>query len=256
MSRNGDTFAPVSRCCEYREAKLDFASAGNYMMADRVHGRRLGMRRRPVQGAGGIVLRLAAPPLIAVVRLRKQDEWVLPKGKIDDGETPRTAAEREVNEETGHDVTVHEFLGTLVYESGRRSKVVHYWRMEADGEQHYQLTSDVREVEWLPLDAALERLSRSYERIFLENVGPLALDAAVAARSRLIVEATPAGGPTATARPPGAEAATPIDPCAPMTDNRHPAMPRETDPPEPARDLAEDRPIPLAARLGQWLRRA
>ena len=57
----------------------------------------------------------------------------LPKGKLDDGETPRAAAEREVLEETGHDVAVHEFLGTLVYESGGRSKVVHYWRMEADG---------------------------------------------------------------------------------------------------------------------------
>ena len=73
-------------------------------------------------------------PLIAVVRLRKRNEWVLPKGKLDDGETPRDAAEREVLEETGHDVSVHEFLGTLVYESGGRSKVVHYWRMETSGE--------------------------------------------------------------------------------------------------------------------------
>jgi 8-oxo-dGTP diphosphatase len=124
------------------------------------------------------VLRQASPPLIAVVRLRKRNEWVLPKGKLDDGETPRDAAEREVNEETGHDVTVCEFLGTLVYESGGRSKVVHYWRMEANGGQAYDLTSDVREVDWLPLDAALERLSRGYERAFLANVGPLALQAA------------------------------------------------------------------------------
>ena len=79
------------------------------------------------------MLRQAKAPLIAVVRLRKRNEWVLPKGKLDDGETPRDAAEREVNEETGHDVIVHEFLGTLVYESGGRSQVVHYWRMQADG---------------------------------------------------------------------------------------------------------------------------
>ncbi len=31
----------------------------------------------------------------------------------------RDAAEREVLEETGHEVSVHEFLGTLVYEFGR-----------------------------------------------------------------------------------------------------------------------------------------
>ena len=91
------------------------------------------MARTPVLAAGGIVLRQAETPLIAVVRLRKRDEWVLPKGKLDDGETPRAAAEREVLEETGHKVSVQEFLGTMVYQSGGRSKLVHYRRMKASG---------------------------------------------------------------------------------------------------------------------------
>lgn len=140
------------------------------------------MARAPVLAAGGIVLRQRETPLVAVVRLRKRNEWVLPKGKLDDGETPRDAAEREVLEETGHEVSVHEFLGTLVYESGGRFKVVHYWRMEAGGEPSRELMDDVRAVDWLPLDAAVERLTRAYERAFLENVGPLALEAAALAR--------------------------------------------------------------------------
>jgi 8-oxo-dGTP diphosphatase len=140
------------------------------------------MVRAPVLAAGGIVLRQEETPLIAVVRLRKRNEWVLPKGKLDDGETPRDAAEREVLEETGHDVSVHEFLGTLGYESGGRFKVVHYWRMEASGEPSHALMDDIRAVDWLPLDAAVERLSRAYERAFLANVGPLALESAVLAR--------------------------------------------------------------------------
>jgi 8-oxo-dGTP diphosphatase len=140
------------------------------------------MARAPVLAAGGIVLRQQETPLIAVVRLRKRNEWVLPKGKLDDGETPRDAAEREVLEETGHEVSVHEFLGTLVYETGGRFKAVHYWRMEADGEPSHELMDDVRAVDWLPLAAAVERLSRAYERAFLENVGPLALESAALAR--------------------------------------------------------------------------
>jgi 8-oxo-dGTP diphosphatase len=139
------------------------------------------MARSPVLAAGGIVLRQSRPPLIAVVRLRK-GEWVLPKGKLDDGETPRDAAEREVLEETGHDVSVHEFLGTLAYDNGGRSKIVHYWRMETQGRPTRELMRDVIAVDWLPLDAAVERLSREHERAFLANVGPLALEAAALGR--------------------------------------------------------------------------
>src|ERR1700730_7864504 len=110
---------------------------------DSAQRQRSQMTRTTVLAAGGIVTQRGHAPLIAVVRLRKRNEWVLPKGKLNDGETPRAAAEREVLEETGHDVSVHEFLGTLVYESGGRSKVVHYWRMEADREQTHELMKDV-----------------------------------------------------------------------------------------------------------------
>src|ERR1700739_534584 len=106
------------------------------------------MARAAVLAAGGIVRRQEATPLIAVVRLRKRNEWVLPKGKLDDGETPRDAAEREVLEETGHDVSVHEFLGTLVYESGGRFKVVHYWRMETSAEPTHPAVGDHRSDDW------------------------------------------------------------------------------------------------------------
>jgi 8-oxo-dGTP diphosphatase len=185
------------------------------------------MARAPVLAAGGIVLRQERPPRIAVVRLRKRDEWVLPKGKLDDGETARAAAEREVLEETGHDVNVHEFLGTLVYESGGRFKVVHYWRMEARGGQVHELMSDVREVDWLPLDAAVERLSRAYERAFLENVGPQALAAAAVA--------APVRGSEAKATPPRKRASPPV-----VT----PEPPREDVPVPPQLEAEQAPPVP------------
>ncbi|WP_441239369.1 NUDIX hydrolase [Bradyrhizobium sp. 930_D9_N1_4] len=141
------------------------------------------MARTPVMAAGGIVLRRGATPLIAVVRQRKRNEWVLPKGKLDDGETPREAAHREVLEETGHDVAIHEFLGTLVYQSGGGFKVVHFWRMEASGGRVRKLMNDIKAVDWLTLEEALARLSREYERAFLTQVGPIALAAAGLASS-------------------------------------------------------------------------
>jgi 8-oxo-dGTP diphosphatase len=179
------------------------------------------MARTPVLAAGGIVLRQEETPLIAVVRLRKRNEWVLPKGKLDDGETPRDAAEREVMEETGHDVAVHDFLGTLVYESGGRSKVVHYWRMEANGEQVYDLMDDVRAVDWLPLEAAVERLSRGHEQAFLANVGPLALEAAAPAKAARRSRPKPA----AAERTGGRRAVANPSPAAPVSISPRPDLP-------------------------------
>src|SRR3954469_5415860 len=103
------------------------------------------MARAPTLAAGGIVTRRGGSPLFAVVRMRKRNEWVLPKGKLDQGETAREAAAREVLEETGHRVSLHEFIGTLAYENGVRSKVVHYWRMEAEREQTGALMRDIKE---------------------------------------------------------------------------------------------------------------
>src|SRR5215467_12892956 len=89
--------------------------------------------RTPILAAGGVVMRndhdLA--PQFAVVQSRKLATWGLPKGKLATGEDAMTAARREVLEETGYHVNVHEFLGTLVYETNSRSKAIQFWRMEA-----------------------------------------------------------------------------------------------------------------------------
>jgi 8-oxo-dGTP diphosphatase len=192
------------------------------------------MARAPVLAAGGIVTQLGSASLLAVVRLRKRNEWVLPKGKLEDGETPRAAAEREVLEETGHRVSVHEFLGTLAYEAGGRPKVVHYWRMEAEREPTHPLMRDIIAVAWLPLDEALDRLTRSHERAFLAEVGPLALEAAA-------TRATPA-----KRRPPAKRAAAVSRPSpAAKTDGKQPVSANETADtapvphPEPMPELTE-----------------
>jgi 8-oxo-dGTP diphosphatase len=184
------------------------------------------MARTPVLAAGGIVLRPAAKPLVAVVRLRKRNEWVLPKGKLDDGETPRAAAEREVMEETGHDVSVHEFLGTLAYESRGGPKVVHYWRMEARGSAVHELMRDVKAVDWLPLADAVDRLSRDYERAFLENVGPIALSAAAHAATVRKARAKQPAPEKRRARRPGVSAPPAItpEPASPVTDRPSPPI--------------------------------
>src|ERR1700681_3124888 len=113
-------------------------------------------RRAPILAAGGIVLRGKVRPRFAVVRLRREKAWVLPKGKLYPREHPRDAAKREVLEETGHDVSVHEFLGSMSYAAEGKIKIVQFWLMRAAGPPARELMGDIKAVKWLPLRQAVD----------------------------------------------------------------------------------------------------
>ncbi len=129
------------------------------------------MARKTIQAAGGIVLRGGAQPRIAVVQRSKDDAWVLPRGKLDRDENPAAGARREAVEETGHRVKVYEFLGAITYRARGRPKVVQFWRMKAAERPSRDVMKDIVAVEWLPLAAAVRRLSYPLEKLFLLHVG-------------------------------------------------------------------------------------
>jgi 8-oxo-dGTP diphosphatase len=141
-------------------------------MIDSATGRAL------ILAAGGIVFREGSKPRIAVVRLRRDKAWVLPKGKLCRGERALEAAKREVLEETGYQVSVHEFLGSMAYGFNGKIKIVQFWHMRAVGAPVGKLMNDVKAVKWLSLKQAIETLSRAHEKVFLANVGPAVLKAA------------------------------------------------------------------------------
>ena len=131
--------------------------------------------RQPVLAAGGIVVRHGGKPLVAIVQRRRDNAWVLPKGKLKANEKPIAAARREAMEETGADVRVHEFLGVISYVGGSGPKIAHFWRMQAVGTSISEPLDDIKAVEWLPLSTAIERLSLAHEQSFLRNVGRKAI---------------------------------------------------------------------------------
>jgi 8-oxo-dGTP diphosphatase len=133
------------------------------------------MADQPILAAGGIVVRGNTRPTVAIVQLRKDGDWVLPKGKLNRGADALEAAQREVREETGHAVTVKEFVGTLCYEVNGRSKIVQFWRMHPNGGPARALMDDIKQVAWLPLEKAIRKLARPHERAFLASAGPAAI---------------------------------------------------------------------------------
>jgi 8-oxo-dGTP diphosphatase len=130
----------------------------------------------PILAAGGIVLRGKSRPRIAIVRLRREKAWVLPKGKLMPREHPRDAAKREVLEETGYRVSVHEFLGSMSYAAEGKIKIVQFWLMRAIGSPARELGDDIKAVKWLPLRQAIAMLNRPHEKVFLTHAGPIALE--------------------------------------------------------------------------------
>jgi 8-oxo-dGTP diphosphatase len=133
------------------------------------------MAGKTVHAAGGIVVRNGKRPLFAVVQRAKDELWVLPRGKLKSNESALAGARREVIEETGHRVRVREFLGAITYRARGRPKVVQFWRMQAEVKPSRDVMNDIMAVEWLPLSAAVRRLNYPLEKLFLSNVGRMAL---------------------------------------------------------------------------------
>jgi 8-oxo-dGTP diphosphatase len=87
-----------------------------------------------VRAAGGVVWRRAGPDdgslEVALVHRPRYDDWSLPKGKHEPGETDEQTAVREIEEETGLTCRLGPELPTVRYTDARgRPKVVRYWAM-------------------------------------------------------------------------------------------------------------------------------
>jgi 8-oxo-dGTP diphosphatase len=114
-----------------------------------------------VEAAGGVVVRAGE---VLLVHRPRYDDWTLPKGKLDPGESFVDAALREVEEETGLRCTVGRELPSSEYEVKGRPKIVRYWLMEPVGNTPFVPNDETDQLRWLPRDEALALLSYDRDR--------------------------------------------------------------------------------------------
>ncbi len=110
-------------------------------------------------------------------RGRRPGLWALPKGNIDPGETGAETALREVREETGVEGRLVEKLGdvryTYTWDGERIFKIVSFFLVRYSsgrlGEIEPEMTVEVDEARWLPLQEAPKLLAYSGERQMVER---------------------------------------------------------------------------------------
>jgi 8-oxo-dGTP pyrophosphatase MutT (NUDIX family) len=128
--------------------------------------------------AGGVAFRwMDSKPEITIVSVKPKLRWQLPKGIVDEGESPQLAAVREVREEAGIDAELIQLIETIEYwyrslkygKPVRYHKFVHFYLMkyksgDVSGHDH-----EVEEARWVSVDEALELLEFKSERDVVEK---------------------------------------------------------------------------------------
>ncbi|SPM37906.1 NUDIX hydrolase, partial [Mycobacterium numidiamassiliense] len=105
---------------------------------------------------------------VAVIHRPRYDDWSLPKGKVDPGETAPVAAVREVLEETGQHCILARRLDTVSYPIDQGVKKVYYWAARSLGGE-FTPGKEVDELLWLPVAAAMKKLDYAQDRKVLRR---------------------------------------------------------------------------------------
>lgn len=135
----------------------------------------------PVRAAGGAVWHRDGDGVIRVLLVHRPryDDWTLPKGKADPGESDLDTAIREVEEETGLRAAVGAELPAVRYEDHKgRDKVVRYWAMELTGADpagpdsgpSFVPNDEVDSVRWCNVETARTLLSYARDRAVVDSL--------------------------------------------------------------------------------------
>ena len=135
--------------------------------------------------AGGLVIDESGTKGLLIGRRDLKDPakerllWSLPKGHIEEGETPEMAAIREVAEETGINSEIARALGVIDFwfmAGGKRiHKTVHHFLFKEVGGVLAPQLEEVDEVGWFPLEEIVSMLAYPDEKKLIARSGELAL---------------------------------------------------------------------------------
>ncbi|MEV6240946.1 NUDIX hydrolase [Lentzea sp. NPDC051838] len=129
-----------------------------------------------MKAAGAVLWRDADGDVeVAVVHRQRYDDWSLPKGKLDRGETIPACAAREISEETGYASVLGRYLKQVSYTVRGEEKTVDYYAAEAVSGS-FEANEEVDVLRWLPVAEAASLLTYSHDRDVLKEFDRLPAD--------------------------------------------------------------------------------
>jgi ADP-ribose pyrophosphatase YjhB (NUDIX family) len=147
-------------------------------MGEKPSRRRRGRRRAKIEtSSGGVVFRRSTEGTLFLLIRDPYENWGLPKGHLEEDETPEQAALREVAEETGLDrLAVVGELPTIDWYFRDRGRLIHkfchfYLVESADGEPVPQRDEGITDCVWRTFENAVETLSYANAREVLRAAG-------------------------------------------------------------------------------------
>jgi len=125
--------------------------------------------------AGGIVYRKKPSGEVEILLIAdSKNRWTIPKGHIEEGETPRQTAEREIQEETGlKQMKMLDWLGKINFRYRRVNTLVlmttEIFLVEAQGNTNKIVPQDwMKGIKWFSTNEALDKIE-------YEDIGKLIL---------------------------------------------------------------------------------
>ena len=122
-------------------------------------------KARIEHSSGGVVVRRIDGTVCVLLIRDPYGKWGLPKGHVENGESPCEAALREVREETGlTHLDPGPSLGTIDWYFRLRGDLVHkfcdYFLMASpDGDTSPEVSEGITECQWLPVKEAIETVA-------------------------------------------------------------------------------------------------
>lgn len=132
-----------------------------------------------ITAAGGLVFRIRGNRAqVLIIHRERYDDWSLPKGKHDSGESDEEAALREIEEETGVKGRILKKLDNVEYKTGNGNrKRVTYFAVRAIDTPRFKPNSEVDRIKWVSRKEALNMLTYGFDRGLVEANKVRTLDA-------------------------------------------------------------------------------